>query len=190
MRQLNTRFKQLNSATELELWQEAFRSIEDVHGLMILSKKPIKGQLMANYYEKLARIFQVGENWLFHSTALSRYHATVLTRHGEEEFKKTASCVLLSALSIPIIVNKRHTEGEESKARLSKLSSLVRAQRPPTRDSLLKEAVRISLFSSFFLSNLSYLFVHFHDFPTSYPKIHSCTLLTLPSFFFFFPIHL
>ncbi|KAL5721324.1 hypothetical protein ACHQM5_004982 [Ranunculus cassubicifolius] len=31
---LDTRFEQLKVATELALWQEAFRTVEDIHGLM------------------------------------------------------------------------------------------------------------------------------------------------------------
>lgn len=54
-----TRFEQLKVATELELWQEAFRSVEDIHGLMSLVKKVPKPQLMASYYAKLTKIFQV-----------------------------------------------------------------------------------------------------------------------------------
>ena len=38
-RHLATRFVQLNAAADLELWQEAFRSIEDIHNLLSLSKR-------------------------------------------------------------------------------------------------------------------------------------------------------
>jgi len=56
-------------ATELELWQEAFRSVEDIHGLMTLVKKSPKPQLMAIYYAKLTKIFWKSENHLYHAYA-------------------------------------------------------------------------------------------------------------------------
>ena len=52
-------------ACELELWQEAFRSVEDIQGLSAIGKKPPKPQLMALYYAKLTQIFTVSEAHLY-----------------------------------------------------------------------------------------------------------------------------
>ncbi|KAG0492431.1 hypothetical protein HPP92_005829 [Vanilla planifolia] len=43
---LDTRMDQLKIATDLELWQEAFRSVEDIHGLMsMLSREALLSEL-------------------------------------------------------------------------------------------------------------------------------------------------
>ena len=79
-------------AADLELWQEAFRSIEDIHALMEMGKTPVKIQLMGNYFEKLARMYRVGDNYLFHAAAWLKYYS--LVRQGkvltEEEHTRLA----------------------------------------------------------------------------------------------------
>lgn len=62
---LESRFEQLRVACELELWQEAFRSVEDIQGLIALGKKAPKTQMMATYYARLTRIFTVSESYLY-----------------------------------------------------------------------------------------------------------------------------
>lgn len=44
-RHLDTRFMQLNVAVELELWQEAFKSVEDIHTLLSLSRRSPKNSM-------------------------------------------------------------------------------------------------------------------------------------------------
>lgn len=48
-------------ACELELWQEAFRSVEDIQNLFVLGKRPGKPQMMAIFYARLTKIFTVSE---------------------------------------------------------------------------------------------------------------------------------
>ena len=50
-RHLDTRFNQLNVASDLELWQEAFRAVEDIHSLLSMSKRPPK-----NVYLRFANL--------------------------------------------------------------------------------------------------------------------------------------
>lgn len=57
------------TACDLQLWQEAFRSVEDIQGLMTLSAKPPKAQLMAVYYARLTRIFAVSGAHLYNGYA-------------------------------------------------------------------------------------------------------------------------
>jgi translation initiation factor 3 subunit A len=161
-RHLETRFQQLNVAVELELWQEAFRSVEDIHTLLNLSKRPPKNIMMANYYEKLTRIFLVGENYLFHAAAWSRYYnllrqAASMVASGqskkadnpatsEADLSKAASFVLLSALAIPVISTSRFRGAlvdidEAKKNKNSRLTHLLGMAQAPTRAVLFKDAM-------------------------------------------------
>ncbi|TPX30121.1 hypothetical protein SmJEL517_g06243 [Synchytrium microbalum] len=145
-RHLDTRFIQLSAATDLELWQEGFRSIEDIYNLLSMSKKAPRSFMMANYYEKLARILLVGENYLFHAAAWNRYYAIARQNRNlsEDEHDRMASMVLLSALSIPIIQTGRSKGGSEeaeNKEKAQRLANLLRAPRPPTREILLRDAL-------------------------------------------------
>lgn len=161
-RHLETRFQQLNVAVELELWQEAFRSVEDIHTLLNLSKRPPKNIMMANYYEKLTRIFLVGENYLFHAAAWSRYYnllrqSASMVASGqskksdnpatsEADLSKAASFVLLSALAIPVISTSRSRGAlvdidEAKKNKNSRLTHLLGMAQAPTRAVLFRDAM-------------------------------------------------
>ncbi|KAL2181798.1 uncharacterized protein P884DRAFT_274254 [Thermothelomyces heterothallicus CBS 202.75] len=161
-RHLETRFQQLNVAVELELWQEAFRSVEDIHTLLSLSKRPPKNVMMANYYEKLTRIFLVGENYLFHAAAWARYYnllrqSAAMMAAGqskksdnppasEADLQKAATFVVLSALSIPVISTSRSRGAmvdfdEARKNKNSRLTHLLGLSQAPTRATLFRDAL-------------------------------------------------
>ncbi|KAK0711070.1 eukaryotic translation initiation factor 3 subunit A [Lasiosphaeris hirsuta] len=165
-RHLETRFQQLNVAVELELWQEAFRSVEDIHTLLNLSKRPAKNIMMANYYEKLTRIFLVGENYLFHAAAWARYYnllrqsaAIIATGQGkksdnppstEADLQRAATFVILSALSIPVISTSRSRGAmvdfdEARKNKNSRLTHLLGMASAPSRAGLFRDALSKSL---------------------------------------------
>ena len=138
---LDTRFAQLNTSVELELWQEAFRSVEDVHNLLNMAKKAPRPTMMANYYEKLTKIFLMSGNALYHAAAWSRYYAIVLSIGGksEEELGRLAGQVLVSALAVPVGL---HTEEpDELKGKNARLTALLGLTRMPSRSGLLKDAV-------------------------------------------------
>ncbi|CAG8452010.1 5280_t:CDS:2 [Funneliformis mosseae] len=145
-RHLDTRFNQLNAAVELELWQEAFRSVEDIHNLLSMSKRPAKPVMMANYYDKLTKIFLVSENYLFHAASWNRYYTLVRAQKQtltDEENTRMASFVLLSALAIPVITSSktRLLEIDDNKSKTHRLAALLGMSRSPTRSGLLKEAL-------------------------------------------------
>uniref|UniRef100_A0A060TIM1 Eukaryotic translation initiation factor 3 subunit A n=1 Tax=Blastobotrys adeninivorans TaxID=409370 RepID=A0A060TIM1_BLAAD len=151
-RYLDTRFEQLTVAVKLELWQEAFRSVEDVHTLLTVSKRPAKVSTMANYYENVARIFIVSGNHLFHAAAWSRFYSLVLQARSvpESELTRIASLLLLSALSIPTFSQQSRSglvDQDEQKHRNTRLTGLLNLAKTPSREMLIKSALAKNVLS-------------------------------------------
>ena len=154
-RHLDTRFHQLNTAVELELWQEAFRTAEDIHGLVTMSKRQPKASMMVSYYEKLVKVFAVGNNFLFHAAAYGKFHSTQVTSaKGEAETSKAASLVLLSALAVPVagegLARRRDgsaiEETESARNKAIRLAALLGLNSTPTRAELLRDAVSLQAY--------------------------------------------
>ncbi|GMI79361.1 eukaryotic translation initiation factor 3A [Hibiscus trionum] len=100
---LDTRFEQLKIATELGLWQEAFRSVEDIHGLMSIVKKTPKASLMVVYYAKLTEIFWISGSHLYHAYAwlkLFTLQKSFNKNLSQKDLQLIASSVILAALSV------------------------------------------------------------------------------------------
>ncbi|KAM8924504.1 eukaryotic translation initiation factor 3 subunit A [Pelodytes ibericus] len=150
---LETRLVQLDSAISMELWQEAFKAVEDIHGLFALSKKPPKPQLMANYYNKVSTVFWKSGNALFHASTLHRlFHLSREMRKNisPDEMQRMSTRVLLATLSIPI------TPERTDIARLldmdgiivekqRRLATLLGLQSPPNRAGLINDMVRFNV---------------------------------------------
>ncbi|CAB0010643.1 unnamed protein product, partial [Nesidiocoris tenuis] len=128
---------------------EAYKAIEDIHGLMNMSKKPPISKTMANYYQKLAMVFWKAGYYLFHAAALFKlFQLSKDMRKNitHDELQRMACCVLLATLSIPL--PSAHPEFdrfiETDKSPLEKaqrLATLLTLQQPPTRASLIRDLV-------------------------------------------------
>ncbi|EDV42878.1 uncharacterized protein Dana_GF16808 [Drosophila ananassae] len=150
---LDTRLYLLDSAIQMELWQEAYKAIEDIHGLMALSKKTPVPKTMANYYQKLAMVFSKAGNQLFHAAALLKLFQ--LTRElkknlTKDDLQRMAAHVLLATLSIPLPSAHpefdRFIEADKSPLeKAQKLAVLLGLPQPPTRVSLIREVVRLNV---------------------------------------------
>jgi translation initiation factor 3 subunit A len=73
-RYLETRFDQLETASVLKMWTEGYQTVEDIHGIMEAIEGKPTFLLMLTYYEKMAEIFWVSQNYLFHAYALKEYY--------------------------------------------------------------------------------------------------------------------
>ena len=101
---------------------------------------------MANYYEKLTKIFLMSGNALYHAAAWSRYYSIVTSIGGktDEEMGRLAAQVLVSALAVP--VGLQTEEPDELKGKNARLTALLGLSRMPTRSGLLKDAVSLIAF--------------------------------------------
>ncbi|CAL8465076.1 g4611 [Coccomyxa elongata] len=129
---LETRFEQLRVACELSLWQEAFRSVEDIQGLAALGKKAPKPQLMAMYYAKLTRIFTVSESHLYNGYAWYKLYNLAKTYNKNltgTDVQTLAGNVLLSALAIPPFgaadLARSEAAAEQEKERSMRMANLL-----------------------------------------------------------------
>lgn len=143
-RYLEQRFHLVNVCVKLELWHEAFKSIEDVYHLMKMSKKQPKPSTLANYYENLAKVFYISGNQTLHTAAWQKFYKLYLTNEKakEEELQRYASIVMLSALAIQ--PDYLPTVGYDPQMRLNRLLNF---ESKPTKKETLEAALQEDVYS-------------------------------------------
>lgn len=83
--------------------QEAFRSVEDVHGLMCIVKKMPKASLLVVYYAKLTKIFWASGCSIYHAYAwlkLFSLQKSFNKNLSQKDLQLIASSVVLAARSV------------------------------------------------------------------------------------------
>lgn len=91
-------------ACKLELWQEAFRSVEDIINLVAINVKIIKPGMMEAYYAHLTEVFAFSDESILHCgyawyklfNLARKYNKTLV----QIDIQMLASNVLLTALSV------------------------------------------------------------------------------------------
>lgn len=143
-RYLDQRFQQVNVSVKLELWHEAFRSLEDVHHLMEMSKHAPRPFQLANYYENLAKIFLTSGNYLLNSAAWEKFYKLYLSNPNadDDDFRCYSSQFLLSALSIQ--ADDLPVVGYDPQVRLCNLLNL---SSKPTRQQMINLATEDHIYS-------------------------------------------
>lgn len=111
--------------------QEAFRSIEDIHGLMCMVKKTPKSSLMAVYYAKLTEIFWISGSHLYHAYAwfkLFLLQKSFNKNLSQKDLQLIASSVVLAALSVTPYDHTHgasHLDQENEKERNLRMANLI-----------------------------------------------------------------
>lgn len=108
-----------------------------------MAKKAPRPSMMANYYEKLTKIFLMSGNALYHAAAWAKYYSVVTSIGGrsDEEMTKLAGQVLVSALAVPVGQKAEELGAVEGKGKVARLTALLGLSKPPSRRGLLSDAV-------------------------------------------------
>lgn len=184
---IETRFRLLNTASELEIWQEAFKAIEDIFVLMKLSKKAPRTPLMIGYYEQLAKLFWVSKNYLLHAHSNLKLfellqsvqrQSTDKSEDYESKIESVATAVVLSTISIPasksdnLLNNADITELDfmerDKLTRLAPLLGIV--SELPTRGQLISQLGYVASFAHASVRPLPNLFYNGLSSPFDFQK--------------------
>lgn len=151
---LETRCRQMQVATELDLWREAYFTAAEVCELMVKTRP--KPHLRSMYYEYLGQIFWKSENYLFHAFASLKNVLFVKAAKqtvAKNELELLASRAVLATLCVPFQKSSEmqaslemSTESaSQSYEKAKKYASLFSAQSVPNRDSISSQIIEKSL---------------------------------------------
>ncbi|CAE7024426.1 eif3a [Symbiodinium natans] len=146
---LETRCRQMQVATELDLWREAYNTSSEICDLMTalgkVNQRP-KPHLRSMYYEHLGQIFWKSENYLFHAFASLKnvfFVKGAKQNMPKSELELLASRAVLAMLCVPFQENsdiqaslEMSTDGSHQYEKAKKNAFLFSAQSVPTRDSI------------------------------------------------------
>uniref|UniRef100_A0A7S0YIT4 PCI domain-containing protein n=1 Tax=Polytomella parva TaxID=51329 RepID=A0A7S0YIT4_9CHLO len=108
---LECRYEQMRVACELELWGEAFKSVDDIQHLRQMFKIGPKPKDTIAYYQRLTQMFAISNSSLYHAFSWLRLYWVVISQVKslpvedkvpvpQQDISNMAACVLLSFLSI------------------------------------------------------------------------------------------
>jgi len=154
-RHVETRFTQLQSAVDLQHWQEAMRTVEDIHLLLGMTKARPRASLMSTYYGQLVKVFWVSGNVLYHAHALNKQYTLSVKQNrnlSAAAAQEMASRLMLAALCVPPYDPQAAHLAEsygfsdtagmaaaENVARRNRLAALLGLNTPPEREPLIAE---------------------------------------------------
>ncbi len=140
-RHLQTRFEQLARCASLSLWNEAFRTAETIHEIIDFSGELPDPAFMAAYYDRLAAVFWVSENFLFHAYAC--YRRCLVNAEGDDA-EELATRALLASVVIPRFAKGGDAEadaleGDSERDTKARLAALLAFSSTPSRASLMED---------------------------------------------------
>ncbi|KAF1744124.1 hypothetical protein MXB_2996 [Myxobolus squamalis] len=151
--QLEVRLGQLDSAISMELWNEAFKTMEDIHFLLRLTKKAPHPKILAIFYQKISLVFSKANVPLFHAIALQKLFV-LIKEHKKgfkpEEMTKVSSRVLAATISVPLTSSQTEIDVlllkfNENWSNPLQLAAILGLGSIPTRNAIVEEMIKISI---------------------------------------------
>eukprot|EP00441_Pelagodinium_beii_P044795 CAMPEP_0197620830 /NCGR_PEP_ID=MMETSP1338-20131121/1561_1 /TAXON_ID=43686 ORGANISM="Pelagodinium beii, Strain RCC1491" /NCGR_SAMPLE_ID=MMETSP1338 /ASSEMBLY_ACC=CAM_ASM_000754 /LENGTH=1106 /DNA_ID=CAMNT_0043190115 /DNA_START=66 /DNA_END=3386 /DNA_ORIENTATION=- len=153
-RTLETRVKQLQTATELDLWRESYVTAGEIYEL--ISKARPKPHLRSMYYGYLGQIFWKSENYLFHAFACVKnlmFVKAAKQNLSSDELQSLASKAVLATLCVPFqkdsgmqsSLELTSDGGSSAFEKAKKHAALFSAQSVPTRESICNSLIEKGL---------------------------------------------
>ncbi|KAF0993184.1 hypothetical protein HZS_2950 [Henneguya salminicola] len=151
--QLEIRLGQLETAISMELWNEAFKTMEDIHFILRMSKKPPHPKILAIFYQKISLVFSKANAPLYHAVALQKLFI-LIKEHKKgfklEELTKISSKVLAATISVPLAIDQTNIDSltyqsNDSSSSGMQLSSILGLNGIPTRTAIIDDIPKISI---------------------------------------------
>jgi len=150
-----TREIQLDTAIQMEHWQESYKSVEALHSSMgMVHESAIEPSSFLKYYDNLAKILLKGGNNLFHAAALLKKFKVYkgMEECTDEETSEQATQLILATLSIlqnfpmgpTVLAEQLELEGQHWE-NVQNLSDLLRLKDFPKRADLFKELESLNI---------------------------------------------
>lgn len=146
-RNLLTRRRQLEVATKLDMWREAYSTAQEIHELMQVAPPKTTNSIRSMYYDHLGQIFWKSDNHLYHAFACLKnliFVKGAKQNPSEDELSLLSSKAVLATLCVPF--QKEHdiratleltAEGEKSPyEKAKKHAALFNSQSVPTRETI------------------------------------------------------
>jgi translation initiation factor 3 subunit A len=149
--QTEIRVKQLETAIKLELWQEAFKAIEDIHTLQQHTRRipksyPNLARFKSKFMNHLSRVLMKAGQPLFHAATCHNIfflNRDMKANADPNKLKQMASQTIVATLSIPL-TTKQHGLSKmldlgQVQEKHQRLAKILNYERLPVREQLVDD---------------------------------------------------
>jgi len=99
--QLQTRFSQLKSAAKLQLWNQAFNTMDEIQGIFEMGQKMPSPQTLAKYYALLTSVMWSAGNMLLHAFCMYEEYKLRKKHQKGAKLGMMATQLMLAAMCVP-----------------------------------------------------------------------------------------